>query len=104
MNLLELLGGDVPETFDLGKHQSDALRDKVRQKFPGLLDTDNLDRFLELDLQIIDADAYDLIFSRKEDIFGFVYNDDLEVQIRQPDATVKPKLEALLAVAVLGVV
>ncbi|KAK4112888.1 kinase-like protein [Canariomyces notabilis] len=105
LNLLVFLGGGIPETFGLGNPSfkpRSSMQEKLREDFPGLYDLEDLKlNVLELDLQILDADAYDLVFSQKE-LFVLAYNDDLEAMMRQPDAAIVPYLHELLHTAVFG--
>jgi len=105
LNMLVFLGGNVPETFNLGNQFSkprSLMQEKVRENFPELYDLEDRENLLGLDLQILDSDAYDLSFSQREEMFVVAYNDDLEAVMRQPDAAIIPNLQKLLATAVLG--
>ena len=107
LNMLVFLGGGIPPTFSLDAgHQPpkprSSMQEKVRERFPGLYDLEDREGLLELDLQILDSDAYDLTFSQKEEMIGLAYNDDLEAMMRQPDTAVAPNLPKLLSTAILG--
>ena len=107
LNMLIFLGGDIPPTFSLDAgHQfskpRSSMQEKVRERFPGLCDLEDRESLLELDLQSLDSDAYDLAFSQKEEMFVLAYNDDLEAMMRQPETAIAPNLPKLLSTAILG--
>ncbi|KAJ1338601.1 serine/threonine protein kinase [Microdochium nivale] len=107
LNMLVFLGGEIPLTLSIdAEHQfskpRSSMQEKVRERFPGIYDLEDRESLLELDLQILDSDAYDLAFSQKEEMFVLAYTDDLEAMMRQPDTTIVPSLPELLCTAILG--
>ncbi|KAK6530291.1 hypothetical protein TWF694_003653 [Orbilia ellipsospora] len=105
LNLLAFLGEPIPESRQLRKSLSQPLtpmEEKIRQYFPRLQEVDDMKSVLNNDMEIVDSDAYDLIFSQTADLLRDAYNDDLEGLMRQSDFPTGLTPEKVLLVAILG--